>query len=187
MGAEAPLRPQRHFLALAPDAPARAALAAEPCPDGARPVPAADLHVTLLFLGTLAPEREPDVLQAMRAVPAGAVRVRFDRLECWAGPRAWVAVPAVEERSVADLAEAFAAALLPLVGDRLTAARKLPFRTHLTIARRVPGAPAPTSLAAPVEWQAREVLLMASGLPGPTRYSRRGVVPLGLRGAAGSR
>lgn len=172
---------QRHFLALAPDDRAREALAASVVPAGARVVPAADLHLTLLFLGTLAPEAENVVLRSIDG-SHDAVRLRLDVLEFWKGPRAWVAVPATEDSGVARLAAEVEAAVSPLLGEgRLTEARRLPFRTHVTLARAVPGTPASLRLDEPIEWQARELRLMASGGPAaPTRYTTRGAVPLKL-------
>jgi 2'-5' RNA ligase len=176
---------QRHFLALVPDDRAREALAAAAVPPGARVVRAADLHLTLLFLGTLAPEAEGAVLQAVGGSHA-AVRIRLDVVELWKGPRAWVGVPAMEDPRVARLAAEVEAAVLPLLGEeRLTEARGLPFRTHVTLARAVPGTPASLHLVKPVEWEARELRLMASGGPAaPTRYATRGVVPLKLNASS---
>jgi len=164
---------QRHFLALLPDAAARAALAAIAVPAGARPVHHDDLHLTLAFLGTLAPEGEASAIAAaaaaVRDVPLPAVRL--DRLECWREARVCCATETEPSTALNEFAARFTAAL----AERgLGAAAGKPFLAHVTLARLGRGAPPPTDalLVPAVSWRPEGLALLASGaIPEPgARY-----------------
>lgn len=163
---------QRHFLALLPDAAARAALAALAVPKGARPVHPDDLHLTLAFLGTLAPEGEASSIAAATAALSGMPlpEVRLDRLECWHESRVCCATESTPSTALGEFAARFAAVL----ADRgLGAAAGPPFRAHVTLARLGRGAPPPDGPLVPaLSWRPEGLALLASGaIPQPgARY-----------------
>jgi RNA 2',3'-cyclic 3'-phosphodiesterase len=172
----------RYFLALVPDAAARAALAALPLPPEARAVAAEDLHLTLVFLGSLCERSEAEVLQAIGPAPS-LVPVSLDRLAYWPGPRVLCAAASV----AADLER-----IVTLLRERLVAAGfavdEKSFQPHVTLARKV-RLPAnfAESLVEPVCWQPMGIHLMASlarssGRPiGGPRYLVRGVTGFAQR------
>jgi len=110
---------------------------------GGRPVPVANLHVTLAFLGSVAPARIPD-LQRMAREQAGRfahdapATLTFARLVHWKEPHILCALAAEESSTARGLALALqeGAAVLGLSPDRK------PFQAHVTLARKVvrPGA-----------------------------------------------
>jgi RNA 2',3'-cyclic 3'-phosphodiesterase len=181
-------RLQRFFLALQPDASARAALAAVPVPTAARRVDPADLHLTLAFLGTLQPATEAKALEAARVAIAavgtgGAVlRVQLATVEHWAGARSLCAVARGGDEPVAALAARLAAELL----TRGFPAAERPFRAHVTLARHLPSSLPSAAGAVPlsldVSWEASEVVLMASRQGMRPRYTTLASLPLGVPG-----
>ncbi len=128
-------------------------------------------HVTLAFVGGIAEERIPALLEAARAVRVEAFRLRFDRVEHWPRPKLAVllaqAVPAELERVVASLEVVLA--------DAGIATDERRFRPHISFARRARSFEA-ERLAQPVdtEWERFELL---ESLPEPGGASYR---PLSL-------
>jgi RNA 2',3'-cyclic 3'-phosphodiesterase len=139
---------RRLFFALWPDDGQRAALvqatakAVRSC--GGRPVPPANLHMTLCFLGGVPVARVADLggvarlLAASRAPAAAPVMLDFQRLEHWARPQLLCALAAAPAPpAVTTLAQDLALAL----GQRCAAAGfspdLKPFRAHVTLARKV--------------------------------------------------
>ncbi len=124
----------RYFLALVPDAAARARLDALAQLSGAGAVPAGELHLTLVFIGALGVRSEAEVLQAIGPV---------------VGPRVLCALTGGARgpaRLVSSLRERLMTAGF--------AVDTRPFRAHVTLAR----APRPPTkraelLAAPICWQ----------------------------------
>jgi 2'-5' RNA ligase len=151
----------RLFFALWPDAPAREALAA--CglqmaeTARGRPVPAANIHLTLVFLGEVAQARIAAACRAASRVRADRFVLRLDRAGsfvraavAWAGcsqpPQRLFALQSALEREV--------------VGEGF-ALEPRPYRPHLTLARRITAELASAPLA-PVSWQVRSFVLLAS-------------------------
>lgn len=163
---------RRLFFALWPDDGARAALAAlgrrVAGESGGRAVPAANLHLTLAFLGDVPPERA-DLLPAVAsAVDGAAFDLVLDRLGAF--PRAgvgWVG-PSQVPAALTQLQSALATALLEAgfgLEDR-------PFAPHLTLARRIVRAVDPVAVE-PVAWRADRFALVESAR-GPEPYREVG-------------
>jgi RNA 2',3'-cyclic 3'-phosphodiesterase len=159
-------RTRRVFFAFWPDETLRAELvhathkATRAC--GGRPVPAHNLHTTLLFLGSVAEARIPDLVAIGARVRAagsvaGAVEAAptpalvFDRIEFWERARVLVATISAMAMSAtgtragnADapssglaIATALAASLLRETHAAGFAPDLKPFRPHVTLARKV--------------------------------------------------
>jgi len=138
---------RRLFFALWPDETQRRALehaaAKAVRHSGGRPVPVANLHVTLAFLGSVAAARVPDLqrsarVQAARLAHDAPPALTFARLAHWKEAQILCALAAEPSPGAHDLAVALqeASAALGLSPDRK------PFQAHVTLARKVvrPGA-----------------------------------------------
>lgn len=133
--------------------------------DGVRPTHRADLHLTLHFLGNVAPDGIGGLRRlGQQAVCAGFV-MRLDRLGHWPRPQVlWVApteVPAPLDRLHGELA-----AGLQALGFATEARR---WRPHVTLARGVPQRPDRPAWT-PVSWTVDEMALVASGDGAAPRY-----------------
>jgi 2'-5' RNA ligase len=122
---------------------------------GGRAVAPHNIHLTLLFLGELAPGQ----VEAVRRAPAGLrvapFEVTLDRIEYWPGPRLYCAVSA----GPLPAAAALAAALRQAVRD-VVAVPARPFVAHVTLLRRprrLQELPMP-----PIAWTATEFCLMSA-------------------------
>ena len=154
---------ERLFLALWPGAAVRrvlAGLAREHLPRVGRPVHAANLHLTLVFLGAVETGARARLEEACAEIAFAPFTLTLSRLGCWA--RAGVAWSAPERtpEALAALVEGLRAA----AARAEIAAEARPFRAHVTLARRL-GARAGKELPAehrPVRWEAREFVLVRS-------------------------
>ncbi|MBL8384690.1 MAG: RNA 2',3'-cyclic phosphodiesterase [Burkholderiales bacterium] len=151
-------RNERLFVALWPDDATRARLADAALrlrPVG-RPVAAANLHLTLAFLGSVPAARRAVAARAMRAAGVGAVDLVLDRWGHFPGARvAWVG-PAAPPAALAGGQQRLAARLRE-AGFTL---EHRAFHPHVTLARdcarpTVPG-------LAPIPWPARRLALVRS-------------------------
>jgi 2'-5' RNA ligase len=149
---------------------------------GGRVVAVSNLHVTLVFLGSVAERRVEEVAAIARRVAASRVAtpplvVSFERLEYWKRAQVLCAVSlggsdtahdrrgatnapsgAVENtRGVGALAEALKS---DLVGAGFAPDLKL-FRAHVTLARKVTRAPSPVEFP-PVQWSFEDYALVES-------------------------
>lgn len=140
---------RRLFFALWPDEEQRTALVhavariVRRC--GGRPVPATNLHITLAFLGSV-PEPRLEELSAIArrtaaTFPGGAgpLSVSLEALEHWSKPQV---LAVLERREEALGAAVSAVAELARILTAATAAAGFspdlkPFRTHVTVARKV--------------------------------------------------
>ena len=149
----------RMFFALWPDADLRAriaeAAAALLLPGDARRVPRENYHVTLSFVGEIAPSQHP-VLQRMgRDLKGSACVFKLDGYEYW--PRAQV---------VALVAQEIPAALTQLHAQlRLVLGPMCLLRAHITLARKVTQAPVLPAMS-PIYWNARSFVLVRSDTSG---------------------
>ena len=162
----------RLFLALWPDAPVREALAAladaEALPG--RPVAAENLHITLSFLGRVAPEQQDCVRQAAAAQAWTAFVLVLDRLGHWPRPRVcWAGASRVPE-PLLNLQAGLATAL---AGCGFEPDHR-PYSPHVTLARKCPSRPSRAlhrSLRRPVVWRVDTLALVASETdPAGARY-----------------
>lgn len=103
---EAPNRApwKRCFIALAPDAASRDALAMLAVPSNARPVPYEQLHLTVAFIGALSVEQGETLAQRLGEHAGPFPPAQVTNIECWPGrakPRLMVAVLAMSDAFVA--------------------------------------------------------------------------------------
>jgi len=168
-----PVEPTRRlFFALWPDDATRATLAhathkaVRSC--GGRPVAAHNLHATLLFLGSVARSRVPEVMAiaARAAAESGAVDSSppgfvFDRVEFWKKAHVLVATPRIAGGRGDVVAGALVEVLQRETINAGFAPDPKPFRPHVTLARKV--AFLKTSLTMqPVPWSFADFALVAS-------------------------
>lgn len=164
------VRALRLFLALWPDAATRAALHAyqRTVDLRGRAIPAANLHLTLAFIGAAPPEAAAPLMRALREARPEAVELRFDRLGYFqTGGTLW-----------AGCAEAPPALLdfrrrlgIGLAGAGFTP-EKRSFRPHVTLMRDCARAGLERVPRPAVEWTAREFALMQS-VSGPRGVAYR--------------
>jgi 2'-5' RNA ligase len=159
----------RLFFAVQPGAEQAASLVEHVAPWVARleaqPVPAANLHATLCFIGAVPEEKLPLLEQATESVRGGKATLVFDSLEYWRKPQVLCATAADDSLSapLRNLAEQLAvAARAAGFAPDITA-----FRAHLTLARKVRAAQAarcawPTALAPPLRVRCEQFVLMRS-------------------------
>lgn len=124
----------RCFIALVPDTATRDALAALPVGAAARRVVVDQLHMTLAFLGSIAPEQGAVLAGRLSSVIAPLSAQRAERSEYWpsaAHPRL-VVVPFAAGEGLASL-EARVRELIAEIGLPVDDHR--PFRPHITLAR----------------------------------------------------
>jgi RNA 2',3'-cyclic 3'-phosphodiesterase len=120
---------------------------------GGRPVPCANLHVTLAFLGSIALARIPELQRTAHELAASLVAhapisLTFARLVHWKEAQILCALTAPESPAATAVAVALqrATAAIGLSPDRK------PFQAHVTLARKVlrPGLLSPLR---PVTWR----------------------------------
>lgn len=132
---------------------------------GGTPVPAADLHLTLCFLGEVAGRELDPALAQVRRIQPPRLQLTFRQVGHWPQSRLLCLLPDsgpalhAVDRLAMQLREAAHAAGMQ------TDAR--PFRAHLTLARKIMPAPAdswqwPLTLARPLTLSADGLVLMRS-------------------------
>ena len=154
---------QRMFFALWPDDPTRNAIAAcartVVAQTGGREVVAANLHLTLAFLGERPRSIVPHLCASASRIPVSPMRLLLDDVGCWRKTGiAWLAtsapcpeLSALHERLLSALA---------LLGIVIEEGRFVP---HVTLARRVVSRVA-LLLPQPIPWEVRSFALVASEL-----------------------
>ncbi len=158
-----PAAARRLFVALWPTAPERASLLealATVALGAGRPVPAANLHVTLAFLGAV-PEARTAALAALAgelaALSSASLPLCFTHLEYWPRPQILAALTDSVPAAAVQLAEnlkrtSTAAGFLPDLK---------PFRAHVTVARQVQQCAGAMALP-PVTWRCATLALIES-------------------------
>lgn len=173
---------RRLFFALWPDQAMREALSAAvegaiQAARGGRPVPLANLHVTLAFLGSVPESSVARLLEVARDVAngedsngdeaSGAIAMRLDTIEHWRGAEILCAAASRMPPGAQELSGGLKSALLAAEFHP----DLKPFRAHVTLARQVRRAP--RGLGMPVvTWTFREFALIESRtLPEGSSYS----------------
>jgi 2'-5' RNA ligase len=155
----------RLFFALWPEAAARAALldARGGSLQDARPTRPNDLHLTLVFIGDVDPERLSCIEAAGDDVVLGGFALTLDRVETWPRQRLLAAVPSAPPPELFNLLSQLQHNLMPC-GIQPEPRR---FRPHVTLARKAARRePAPLG----IDWPVREFVLARSGAPGSGGY-----------------
>jgi 2'-5' RNA ligase len=143
---------------------------------GGHRVPAANLHLTLAFLGELPGHRMNDLLRLGDDLPTDAITLRFDRIESWKSARVACLRPAETPAALTRLAGQLHTGL-HMAG---VAPEARHFRPHVTLARQatVPAAGLPVWPV--VEWQVPAIALVRSRLlPAGSEYAVLQEWPLG--------
>jgi 2'-5' RNA ligase len=165
---------QRLFFALWPDDAPRAAIAQvvtgalEFDADAAgRPVPERNLHATLVFLGQVAADRFAEVIAAATSVSASSFELRLDRVQVWEEAGVLVLTARQPPLEFGTLVERLRKSLR---NNGFTVDSR-PAQLHVTLARKII-AVQPVPLEAPIEWTAREFVLVRSDtLPTGSEYT----------------
>lgn len=163
---------QRLFFALWPDDDTRSALASiareRLAGMRARLVPAENLHLTLVFLGSRDAECRACMEHAAGRLSARAFTLELTRTGYWSRPRVLWTAPNRTPEALVVLASTLNDALVQCGHEP----ESRPFRAHITLARKVRG-PLEESMHAPVRWRVGEFCLIASRtLPEGARYTR---------------
>lgn len=164
----------RLFFALWPDQAMRAAMVRatrKAALAAGRPVPAANLHVTLAFLGSIPGRRLGElgeVARASAALPEGRLELALDHLEYWRPARLLCALPTERPEAIAALARRLQDELVArgFVPDRKRSRSveidiTSPFRPHVTLARKVYRSPRTIEMQ-PVTWSFTDFVLVDS-------------------------
>lgn len=180
------LRPAKLFLALSPPEPVRRELAAagrelgERCPG--RSTRPDTIHMTLVFIGQLARERVPALIEALAAIRAPALCLELDRTACWRPAKVAVLQPGRPPQALFDLV----AALETCLADLAIAFDRRPYRPHVTLIRKADCAKANPAQGRvsdspvwgdvrPIVWSVeRFVLLESVPTPAGVRYDELG-------------
>jgi RNA 2',3'-cyclic 3'-phosphodiesterase len=123
-----------------------------------------DYHLTLAFLGEVADERLPVLLEIGRALRAACCTIKFDATEFWAKPRVVVAAAQKIPPALHQLWRRLHADIDERLGGR-TANPELALRAHVTLARKVSQAPVMQAMS-PLEWRASSFSLIQSEIGG---------------------
>jgi 2'-5' RNA ligase len=154
----------RLFFALWPDVQTQHAwhdgLAPYLAPLGGRRMPAANLHLTLAFLGDVRGDRMSELLRLGDDLASGALSLRFDHLEYWKKPGLVCLRTADTPPALARLAGQLGTGL-DMAGF---AVERRQFKPHVTLARDVPVGMASLPVWPVVEWQVPAVALVRSRL-----------------------
>ena len=163
-------RSRRLFFALWPDDATRERIAHATRKavrgSGGRPIPVENLHATVAFLGSVPQERLAEVVALGEGHRTEPFEIVFDRVEHWVKPMVLYLAPEKASAAAKQLADEL----------RIRLARAgfepdlKPFRTHVTLARKVIE---PHALGAipPVTWKVGELALVESDTtPEGSRY-----------------
>jgi 2'-5' RNA ligase len=159
---DTPPSPVRVFFAIWPTAGERAALAAWQLPlrklCGGRAMRADTLHATLAFLGDVAAHRLEALKLAAQEVEGAGFVLRLDNARYWGHNHIAYAAPSAVPEAMAHLADELG---LQLDRHRFRFDRRAG-KPHVTLLRNARWTDAPLPELHPVEWRAREFVLVQS-------------------------
>lgn len=162
------IKSQRLFFALWPDPEVRALLAetgASLCLRG-RPTHEQDLHITLVFLGQVEPERMAAVQAAASTVSCTPFRLTLDLLDCWRRPGIVWCGPTEIPQALSQLALDLNRAM----GECGFPPERRPYKPHVTLARKA-RLKERLLLEKPIAWRVKEFVLVCSDTGGePPHY-----------------
>lgn len=131
---------------------------------GGRPTRRDTLHLTLAFLGEVAEEGVPRLIELAKALPASAFELRVDLMGHWRHNRLiWAGcheVPSALQALVSELRSRLSGS-----GFAISNADR-PFTPHITLVRKVPETArlATSPAIEPIAWRCREFALVNSRL-----------------------
>ena len=128
-------------------------------PIGARTLPAANLHITIEFLGEVPDARLDEVLQAGAATHGNAFDLILDRIESFRRSGVLSLVPSQPPSALNELVDQLRFNLL----DRQFRVQHQNFRPHVTLVRDL-RRPVPAATIAPLTWRVEEFALVESQL-----------------------
>jgi 2'-5' RNA ligase len=139
-----------------------------------RPVPPANLHATLAFVGSVAPDGVDRLMQIGERLPRAPITLALDTVGSFRGARvAWVA-PSRLPPALTVLHDALAARLR----DDAFHVEERPYRPHVTVARHCRHTLVTRSVGA-VSWRVQRIVLYESiGADDGPRYEPRAEWPL---------
>ena len=148
-----------------------------------RVIPAANLHITIAFLGEIAQERVQAAVDAGAATQAPVFGLCLDRIEAMRRSRVLCLVPTSAPSQLAELVDRLRFNLL----DRQFKLQRQEFRPHVTLMRDLSRAPDAVGIA-PLHWHVDSFALIESQL-GRTgsQYSVLQRWKLGAEGASGQK
>lgn len=168
-----PITPKRLFLGFAPTAAEKTSLlklqqaceqADEQSGPGLKKVTAANLHLTLAFLGQVTAKQQRDLLAAIPGLPLKHFRVRLEHLCFWPGPKILCLTGTAEDPALMALAKA----AQQLADDLGLHSSEYDYRPHITLMRRAGNLPKlehiPTLDFTPSELQLYESLSTPTGV-----------------------
>jgi 2'-5' RNA ligase len=163
---------QRLFFALWPDDDTRSALArlarSRLGTGRGRPVPAENLHLTLVFIGSVDGDYRACAEHAAEGLSAQSFTLEFVRTGYWPRPRVLWSAPHRTPDALAELASTLSNALIRCGHEP----ESRPFNAHITLARKVRG-PVGEIAHAPIRWPVGEFYLVESEtLPRGACYRR---------------
>jgi 2'-5' RNA ligase len=169
----------RLFFAIWPDASSRAQLeglaARLQSRAGGRAVPADKVHLTLAFLGEVAPDRADDLVKAADKVREAPFDLVLDRVGAFRRARVtWVGSTNAPPALIA--VEGMLREALRARGFEL---EERPFAPHVTLVRKAEKTLAPEPIE-PIAWRVEEIALVSSE-PGTGAYKTMATWPLKAR------
>lgn len=158
----------RLFFALWPDEATRQDIAglSELLPSGGKPVAAANLHITLVYLGSVNETQQEELMAGAGRIECKPFTMSLDQLAWWRKPRIIQASPTETPEALQQLV----GSLRQLAAECGFAVDQRPYEAHVTLARKVRSAkdlPQPV----PVNWPVDNFCLVRSDtLPEGAQY-----------------
>jgi len=151
---------KRLFLALWPDDKVRdeiASICKELSPDTGRIIPASDIHITLVFLGSISQVQIDSLVFATDKIHAESFSLKIDLSGWWKKPKIlWLAPDFIPESLFSLVRD-----IKKLANDQKISLELRPYTPHITIARDV-SRNINTDEFQPIHWYCRDFCLVES-------------------------